>query len=148
RPAAGVRQRFQQQQKQPQQRRTGWSSKPREGGWNRWFLGAPSPEWPAPPSSRGVVMTPVSASNGQTRLCSRHSCLGRYGDAEELRWYTVEFSRPYQLLELQYEQAVATYDPNAIARFASFHPWHVRSQLQMSYLLEAQGDFAEALEFV
>jgi hypothetical protein len=54
----------------------------------------------------------------------------------------------YEHLDAEYTAAMLTHDPQAISYFGRKHPYHAQCLLQLSHLLESQGDFKHAHELV
>ena len=56
-------------------------------------------------------------------------------------------SRMYKQVQMQFLQAVRSYDPNALMALLRVYPWHIDTLLQLSDYSRHQGDLGQAADF-
>ncbi|CEI97803.1 hypothetical protein RMCBS344292_11928 [Rhizopus microsporus] len=88
----------------------------------------PKPEWP-PYKRNGLSMEIVETVNGVTYFAFRHS-------------------EAYQDNQLEFLNAVATHNPEALIFLVRRHPYHVDTLLQLSEIAKHSGDWVAAGDFI
>ncbi|EST06850.1 Transcription factor 25 [Kalmanozyma brasiliensis GHG001] len=94
----------------------------------RSLLCTPQPHWP--PIARsftGMSMDILESPSGRT-------CVWRH-------------SKAYRQVQMQFLQAVRSYDPNSLMALLRVYPYHVDTLLQLSEYSRHQGDLGQAADF-
>ncbi|PWN53219.1 DUF654-domain-containing protein [Violaceomyces palustris] len=68
-------------------------------------------------------------------------------DGEGGRLCSWEHSRAYREVQMQFLQAVQSYDPNSLMALLRVYPWHIDTLLQLSEISRHQGDLGQAADF-
>ncbi|PKI84601.1 hypothetical protein MVES_001686 [Malassezia vespertilionis] len=95
----------------------------------RTVLCTPKATWPDI-GRTFVGMTMTTKETGRGRVCD---------------W---EHSRAYRQTQLQFAQAVASHDSNALIAMIRVFPWHISTLLQLADISRYQGDLGQASDFV
>ena len=95
----------------------------------RTVLSTPKPTWP----DLGRTFVGLAMSTNETergRVCS------------------FEHSRAYRQAQLQFAQAVNSYDANSLVALFRVFPWHIDTLLQLADISRYQGDLGQAGDFI
>lgn len=88
----------------------------------------PKSDW-APYKRNGLSMELVETKNGVTYYAFRHS-------------------EQYQDVQLEFLNAIATHNPEALVFLIRRHPYHVDGLLQLSEIAKHSGDWSAAGDFI
>jgi hypothetical protein len=88
----------------------------------------PKSDWP-PYKRNGLSMEVVETKDGTTHYAFRHS-------------------EQYQDIQLEFLNAIATHNPEALLFLIRRHPYHVDSLLQLSEIAKHSGDWTSAGDFI
>lgn len=103
----------------------------------RSVLVQPRPDWPPIARTFTGMSGDLHTSSGDDNAA----------DEESSRIATWEHTRAYRAAQYEFQQAVASYDPNNVYALFQSYPWHVHLLSSLSDIAKHQGDLGAASDW-